>query len=477
MSDSPHPSASVLVGQTLRGKYRVDRVLGSGGMGTVVAATNLRLGLPVAIKVLRPALLGNASAVARFAREARAAAKLTSEHTVRILDVDDSDAGEPFLVMELLLGHDLATAIAGGPLPVARAVTYVLQACVAVAEAHAHGIVHRDIKPANLFLTTDPSGEPRVKLLDFGISKALENEMEGDLSLTDAGGVLGSPYFMSPEQIRSAKQVDARTDLWSLGVVLYQLLTGALPFAATNATSLAARIAADPPLPIGRVDVPTALRAVILRCLEKSPDRRFATVLDLARALAPFGGAGGAEWVLRAERAAQTQLNAQLASTAPSEPPRADAASARDRRTESLEQPPPPLGTEYGSVGASSPAPARATPGRRWLLLASTALALAGLWWIGRSRETPPSNFPHAAPNAPTLAAAPPPSAESPAASPPTSSAGRAPSAGFDLAPVEGGRLRLDASQRRPQSPTAVTPPVAASSAHAPKDPLQIDLK
>ncbi len=162
MTELLQPNLSVRVGQILRGKYRVERVLGAGGMGAVVAATHLRLDRPVAIKLLRPALVGKPAIVARFAREARAAAKLKSDHVVRILDVDDDEGGEPFLVMELLQGHDLQRAIDDGPLNVARAVEYVLQACVAVAEAHAHGIVHRDLKPANLFLTTAPDGSAKI---------------------------------------------------------------------------------------------------------------------------------------------------------------------------------------------------------------------------------------------------------------------------------------------------------------------------
>src|SRR5207249_120875 len=155
----------------------------------------------------------------------------------------------------------------------ARAVEYVIQACVAVAEAHANGIVHRDLKPANLFLTTAPDGAPRIKLLDFGISKAREGER--DLSLTDASGFVGSPYFMSPEQLRAAREVDGRRDLWSLGVVLYQLLTAELAFRGPSAESLAARIAADPPEPIERAEVPVGLRDLVMRCLAKDPAARF----------------------------------------------------------------------------------------------------------------------------------------------------------------------------------------------------------
>ena len=396
MTELLQPNLSVRVGQILRGKYRVERVLGAGGMGAVVAATHLRLDRPVAIKLLRPALVGKPAIVARFAREARAAAKLKSDHVVRILDVDDDEGGEPFLVMELLQGHDLQRAIDDGPLNVARAVEYVLQACVAVAEAHAHGIVHRDLKPANLFLTPAPDGSARVKLLDFGISKAMEAE-GGNLALTDATAMVGSPYFMSPEQLRSAHAVDARTDIWSLGVVLYQLVTGSLPFRATQATELAARIAADPPSPITRADVPEALRAVVARCLEKQPSARYPTAIDLARALAPFAGDAGPRWVWQVERAAQSSaLDAALAATIPSSPVGAEGArrtaslaeSARERDVSSL-PPSVPTTTEYGSVGAAGPSKSLSLRAR-WATGLIGVVFVVTLAWTATRRASPP---------------------------------------------------------------------------------------
>jgi eukaryotic-like serine/threonine-protein kinase len=215
---------------------------------------------------------------------------------VRILDVDEAD-GAAFLVMEFLQGEDLDELSARGPLPVETAVDYALQACAGLAAVHALGMIHRDVKPANLFLAREPDGSDIVKLLDFGISKA-ETE-SGDLALTSQDSTVGSPLYMSPEQLKAPQDVDARTDVWSLGIVLYQLLSGSLPFQATSAQSLAARIASDPPAPLVdlRPGLPAALVEAVARCLEKDPCARFAGVVELAEALAPFAPRG-------AERAA-----------------------------------------------------------------------------------------------------------------------------------------------------------------------------
>jgi serine/threonine protein kinase len=275
-------------GDVLRGKYRIERILGRGGMGVVALAHHLRLDHPVAIKVLRPNPT-EPHAAERFAREARAAARLHGEHVVRILDVDDSESGLPFIVMEYLEGTDLEKIVKErGGLPVAEAVEYVLQACEGVAEAHAAGIVHRDLKPSNLFLVHRPDGSPCVKLVDFGISKPLEATDE--MALTDTEWVVGSPMYMAPEQLRSAKDVDLRADVWALGLVLYRLLTGRHAFEAESRPAVILRIAAEAPTPIAslRPDVPPALGEIILRCLAKDRNARFARVEELAAALEPF---------------------------------------------------------------------------------------------------------------------------------------------------------------------------------------------
>ncbi|HEY1954999.1 MAG TPA: protein kinase [Polyangiaceae bacterium] len=291
--DSPPPTGNaddpVHPGDVLSGKFRVERVLGVGGMGVVVAATHLQLGQLVALKFMLRQALQYPDNVARFEREARAAVRLRSDHVAKVTDVGRLDDGAPYMVMEFLEGEDLDRfARKNAPLLVQTAVDLLLQAAEAIAEAHSLGIVHRDLKPKNLFLTHRLNGEPLVKVLDFGVSKVIGGE--GDFSLTATTQVLGSPSYMSPEQLRASRDVDQRTDIWALGAILYELLTGSVPFPATTLTQLTAMVISDPPRPIEslRQDVPTALRMVVLKCLEKRADDRYQSVADLAAALAPF---------------------------------------------------------------------------------------------------------------------------------------------------------------------------------------------
>jgi serine/threonine-protein kinase len=277
-------------GEVLSGKYRVERVLGRGGMGVVVHAVDLVHGAPCAVKLLMPSALKNPTAVERFLREARATAGLTSEHVVRVYDVGTLDTGAPYMAMELLDGADLGDILKRrGAMPAYEAASYVIQACRALDEAHAAGIVHRDLKPQNLFLARRPDGATIIKVLDFGLAKALVSG-PGDTELTVTNTVIGSPAYMSPEQIRSARNVVPRSDIWSLGVVLYQLVTGRLPFQHPNAGQLVIEIVRSTPAPPSqhRPGLPLALDGVVLRCLEKDPARRFADMRELAAALAPF---------------------------------------------------------------------------------------------------------------------------------------------------------------------------------------------
>jgi serine/threonine-protein kinase len=231
-------------------------------------------------------------AVARFAREARAAVQIHSEHVARVTDVGTLESGAPYMVMEYLQGSDLGEVLhARGPLPIPEAIGLLLQACEAIAEAHSLGIVHRDLKPANLFLTQRRDGSALVKVLDFGISKALQ-EASVAPSMTQTSTIMGSPLYMSPEQVRSSKSVDARSDVWALGVILQELLTGAPTYEADTASALMAMIAADPPtrLRVKRPDAHAELESAILRCLEKDRDRRTQSVAEFARSIAPFAG-------------------------------------------------------------------------------------------------------------------------------------------------------------------------------------------
>jgi serine/threonine-protein kinase len=273
----------------LAGKYRVKGVLGEGGVGIVVAATHLKLGRPVAIKLL---FSNDREQVERLHREARAAARLRSEHAAKVLDVGRLENGAPFIVMELLEGEDLGEVVNRGPLPVEDAVEYLLQACEAIAEAHARGIVHRDLKPRNLFLTRRINGQPLVKVLDFGLAKA-ERGLANDLRLTQTATMMGSPHYMSPEQVRAARDVDARSDVWSLGVCLYELLTGGVPFDGPTLATVCASVLTDPPAPCRRFHpgIPEELAYVVERCLEKDPRMRYQNVAALAAALEPFASA------------------------------------------------------------------------------------------------------------------------------------------------------------------------------------------
>ena len=269
------------------GKYTVERILGQGGMGVVFEARHIRLGQRVAIKVLGSALREYPELVERFEREARAAGSLTSTHAVRVFDIDATEDGTPFIVMELLAGRDLSTIVdRDGPQPVARSVRWLIEACDAIAEAHRLGIIHRDLKPSNLFLT-DVEGRQLVKVLDFGIAKRISTQ---ETQITQAVAPLGTPQYMSPEQVRCAKDVDSRTDVWSLGVTLYEMVCGQTPFAHESASACIASIAADPvPDPrTFRPDLPDAFANVLLKALAKNANDRYQTVGELVAALAPF---------------------------------------------------------------------------------------------------------------------------------------------------------------------------------------------
>jgi serine/threonine protein kinase len=299
LSASFGTTRKVEVGEVLDGKYRVERVLGNGGMGVVVAARHLQLDQLVAIKLVLPETTRNDVLVARFLREARSAAKLRSEHVARVLDVACLADGAPYIVMEYLEGADLAAVLdSEGPLGMAEACDYMLQACHAIAEAHRLGIVHRDLKPENIYRTTRVGGASLIKVLDFGISKVMTSDLG---ALTQTRAVLGSPAYMAPEQLRSSRRADPRADVWALGVVLYELLTRRCPFEADSLPDLCLKVTREPPRPLDelRDDLPAELVQVIARCLEKDADRRFADAGELADALEPFAAAPPRPWVAR----------------------------------------------------------------------------------------------------------------------------------------------------------------------------------
>jgi serine/threonine-protein kinase len=290
------PQSPVREGDVLAGRYVVERVLAVGGMGTVVAARHAQLGHKVALKFLTirdPSAKEAAikESVQRFLVEAKAAARLKSEHVVHVSDVGTLDTGTPYMVMEFLEGSDLGDVLdREGHLPMEVAVEYILQACEGLAEAHAARIVHRDLKPQNLFRSQRPDGSPLIKVLDFGVSKALAEDVRTQGAVTSTDAVFGSPLYMSPEQMVSATRADQRSDLWSMAVVLYELLSGRLPFEAESMAGLCVAIANQPPRKLlGDVpDLPPELEAVLEKCLEKNPDHRYQNVAELATDLSLF---------------------------------------------------------------------------------------------------------------------------------------------------------------------------------------------
>ena len=345
---APAPQLPVATGEVVAGKYLVERVVGSGGMGVIVAARHLQLDQQVALKFLHPHVLSSDQSVARFLREAKSTVRLKSDHVARVYDVDTLPNGAPYAVMELLEGVDLATyARTSGPLRIADAVEFVVQACEGIVEAHALGIVHRDLKPQNLFVTRRVNGSPRIKVLDFGISKSIGG---ADFSLTDSAVVLGSPLYMSPEQMKASRNVDVRSDVWSLGVILYELVCGKVPFDGESITELCLKVVTAPPPPPRemRTDIPEALAAIVLRCLEKDVNLRFPSVAALAEALEPFSA--GAErgvtdrtWRSLAETADALDRRSMAgiaAGAAPtSTPPVANTHSTWDRQLEPQRRP------------------------------------------------------------------------------------------------------------------------------------------
>ena len=300
------------VGDLLASKYRVERLLGEGGMGVVVEAYHELLDQRVAVKLLYQDI-ADREAQSRLLLEARSAAKLQSEHVARVVDVDVGEDGLPFIVMELLEGADLCQiADARGALPRWLVVDYILQALEGLAHAHGHGIIHRDLKPSNLFLASRPDGTQVIKILDFGISKSADGPSDRrQQQLTGGRTVLGSPPYMSPEQVRSPKSVDHRTDIWSLGICMYELLTNSMPFGGDELQETFAQILEKQPTPIRALvtGVPDGLEQVVMKCLAKRREDRFSDVGELAKALVPYGSG---TWIHSAERVQATLARALL---------------------------------------------------------------------------------------------------------------------------------------------------------------------
>jgi eukaryotic-like serine/threonine-protein kinase len=459
-------------GDVLGGKFRIERVLGQGGMGVVVEATHLQLEQRVALKFLLPGALAYPETVARFAREARAAAKIKSEHVARVIDVGALDTGAPYIVMEYLEGQDLAQLLrARGSVTVAEATAFVLQACEALAEAHAAGIVHRDLKPANLFLARYPDGTPCVKILDFGISKISGGSSGRDFDMTRTTAILGSPYYMSPEQMRSTRAVDARADIWALGVILYELVSGRVPFDADTMPQLCGMVLQEAPAPLSGLSQTgfAAFESVVLRCLEKDAGARYQSVAELAGALALFAPPEAQRSLDRVARlsGAPSAPRSGAASPQANEPVAVPATS-----TASLTQ------TDFGGTARRG-----ASPGLLLGIICGGVLAVAGVvavLWPGRpagepsvagsaaesalpaERLTQPAQATPAALDPPAFASAS--SAPSAASAPPPATASSRPP-----------RPATGSHGKPPAAPAATRPATAMPLAPAPQAPNPLD--
>jgi len=420
----------VTIGEIVANKYRIDRLIGTGGMGIVVAAFHLELEQPVAIKFLNAEAGARADANERFRREARAAARIRSEHVARVLDIELLDNHIPYMVMELLEGHDLERELEEtGPLPIGLAAEYLLQAIDAIAEAHATGVVHRDLKPTNLFMARRPDGSRLIKVLDFGISKLVGAGSGRNAALTRSASIFGSPLYMAPEQMRSAKDVDARADIWSLGAILYELVSGRPPFLADSMPALCVAILNDTPQSLCALapSTPPELDAVVFKCLAREVSDRFDSVADLAEALVPFapGGRVHAERARRVLGLSSPSLGStsRIRSETPtSHLPRGSTPAAPPVRSAF----PPGPGLTQASWGKTG---GRAIMNRRTgTILAAAVLALgAGLLLLTRAlsaddeRATPQIHAARPSPALPSAAITPPidvpaPPAESPVA-------------------------------------------------------------
>jgi serine/threonine protein kinase len=380
----------VRVTDTLDGKYRIDRVVGKGGMGVVVEAENLDLHQRVAVKFLLPEAMTDPEAVARFDREGRIAAKLRSEFVVGVHDAGRLPDGGRYMVLEYLDGEDLADRIRReGPLPAREAVRFVLQASLAVIEAHALGIIHRDIKPGNLRVVTRRDGGVIVKVLDFGTYKRMPgSELMTEPHATRPGALVGTPMYASPEQLLSAPDVDVRTDVWSLGATLFELLAGKPPFEGATFAQVVHAVLSVPAPSLGtlRPDVPSGLEAVVARCLQKKPGDRYASVAELAIALGETTELD-AELQALLERIMRQRHAAAASEAAESAPRHLPVGFDKDSGQLTM-----PSADTVQAHGEAATAPGGARRSRRGRVLAGAVLfaaaAAAAAWSIG-SRQDP----------------------------------------------------------------------------------------
>jgi serine/threonine-protein kinase len=457
-------------GQVLDGKYRIVRLIGEGGMGAVFEGENVRISRRVAIKVLHGAALSNAETVKRFEREAQAAGRIGSEHILEILDLGVLPDGERYMVMEFLAGETLTQRIRGlGKLTPEQLAPLIRQTLVGLGAAHAAGIIHRDLKPDNLFVLKERSGlRDYVKIIDFGISKF--NALGGDMSMTRTGTVMGTPYYMSPEQAKGSSQVDARSDLYAIGVIMYEALTGQVPFLADTFNELMFKIVLSDPTPVSQVlpELNPQFAAVVARAMAKNVDERFATAADMIQALdgvALGNGQGVAGSTAGVPMRPEVTQSAVLASTAGQ--PTQGSFTASQQEIPGL------------------PSAKRAPVG----LIAAGALLLLGGGAFAAYRTLASKSSGEAAAEAPssasTATATPTPTGAEPAAvaqpaqpsvepalSPPPPAAASAPASAASAAPAaptDGPRPRF-APAKRPAPPAAGTKPAGPTSGKSTRD-------
>jgi serine/threonine-protein kinase len=383
---SPFPEFEI--GAVLDGRFEVLRILGRGAMGIVLEAKHLGLRQRVALKLLRHDSVASPAVAARFVREAHAAARLKSEHVVRIMDVGKLASGVPYIVMERLEGTDLARRLLEKRrLGFDEVADYLFQTLEALSEAHGVGVIHRDLKPANLFVARLPGHSHSIKVLDFGISKLSTLDATTETELTAARTVLGSPLYMSPEQLEDARNVEPGSDIWSLGVIAYELLTGAPPFQADTLPELldAMKRGEHAPLADQCPDVPPEFAHVIERCLQADPERRFISAKALTVALAP--------WANTPERMVSIERILHVRSSRPPKP--------------SESRPPPARPSDKNPLSPRRERRALATPATPRAALVAAGALLTGVcalaWLAARNSETRSATLSQPSTTAPVL--------------------------------------------------------------------------
>jgi len=382
-----------LIGQTLAGKYRIEERLSEGGMGTVYRGTHVLMDKTVAVKVLRPSLAADEKIVARFSREARAASKISHPHALSVTDFGESENGVVFLVMEYLDGKTLKEIIREtGPMPLPRVVEILRQVGGALDAAHGEGVVHRDLKSDNIMLLSS-SGTDYAKVLDFGIAKIKEPEGEYNPGLTAPDLVIGTPQYMSPEQCSQSPDIDARSDIYSLGVILYEMLVGHVPFTGPSSTAIMLKHLQQPAPSVldERSDVPPVVGQVVARAMEKRPEDRYAKVSELVE---DFTIAAGME-------------AAGISSSAPSKPTSAPTTTAyqpiddadeetlvRRRVTRAMEPPAPSPEVPSFATPLSDPLPAATSGFNPWKVLLPSMIGLLVIFGViyAFTRNSQPTN-------------------------------------------------------------------------------------